>query len=68
MDMVRTFGIDLGLSSAHTAVWPTGCSIPSSSQTGVRTNTTYPFALAAAPATSLDADPSRRRAQIPIQL
>ena len=55
--------------TADIGAWTIGCSIPSSSQTGVRTTTTYPFSLQlAAPATSLDVDRLASAGRSDIQL
>jgi hypothetical protein len=54
--------------TADIGAWTIGCSIPSRSQTGVRTNITYLFAPTPAPATSLHVDPSRQHRRIHMQL
>jgi hypothetical protein len=56
------------LGTADIGAWTIGCSIPSSSQTGVRIDTTHPFVPVTAPATGLDADLYDQRWQIHIQL
>jgi hypothetical protein len=50
--------------TADIGAWTIGCSIPSSSQTGVRTNTTDPFAPARSASNQLDVDPSGQRRQV----
>jgi hypothetical protein len=50
--------------SADIGAWTIGWSIPSSSQTGVRTSATYPFAPAGVASTSPEADPSGPRRPI----